>query len=314
VVKPQFVNYIYFQKNLIRIVSEDGKKFGIINRKGELIIPVEYDAISDDYRAGYYLVCIKNGKKGVVDADGKLIIPAKFNDIRLLDDNYFVCEIDKKHQAVYSKTGEYINEVKAEYINIQSECIVFKTNDRYGFYHYKTNYFSPPKFSSVNGFYNDTGIAYVGGAACHIDTKGNYITHPRFNHVEIFSEGLSVVRSGGTYGFMNNKGDLITPVMYEHAQRFSEGLALVKLKGKYGFIDTAGKAVIDFIYSEAGPFGDGLAAVKVGNYWGFINQQGEMVIEPQFDSVTQPFAGGRTYVVKNNRMFIINPKGKEVSR
>ena len=60
------------------IWNADGK-YGVVNSKGQVIVPFEYDYISS-YNQGLAIVA-KNKKKGLVDVNGKMVIPVMYEDI-----------------------------------------------------------------------------------------------------------------------------------------------------------------------------------------------------------------------------------------
>lgn len=69
--------YIYYWGTGQLIVKKDGG-FGVMNTKGEIVIPLEYDAISGS--DGYYHVG-KDSKCGLFNTAGKLVLPIEFTRI-----------------------------------------------------------------------------------------------------------------------------------------------------------------------------------------------------------------------------------------
>ncbi|HTL82087.1 MAG TPA: WG repeat-containing protein, partial [Bacteroidia bacterium] len=86
-----------------------GGKYGLINRKGEVMLPAQYDEIFDDITAGYYYPYLKSpdcpvdtsinledtqppigpGTYGIVDTTGKVITEPIFEDIPEYSDGFF---------------------------------------------------------------------------------------------------------------------------------------------------------------------------------------------------------------------------------
>ncbi|MBM6993176.1 MAG: WG repeat-containing protein [Prevotella sp.] len=64
-------------------VVSDGKKYGIVDVKGNVICPVKYDAIESNYSQHYPDLCEVNlnGKLGLVDKQGKEVVKPIYDEI-----------------------------------------------------------------------------------------------------------------------------------------------------------------------------------------------------------------------------------------
>ena len=71
--KNSFVNIE--ENGLIRVQRDE--KFGVCNRYGELILPVEYDAIGK-FSCGLAIIS-KNNKSGYINDSARIIIPVNFD-------------------------------------------------------------------------------------------------------------------------------------------------------------------------------------------------------------------------------------------
>jgi hypothetical protein len=66
---------------------EKGDKAGIVNTRGEIIIPLEYDCIGI-YRRHKLIAVKKDGKWGMFNTDGRMVEPIAYNDITSNNDDY----------------------------------------------------------------------------------------------------------------------------------------------------------------------------------------------------------------------------------
>lgn len=140
-VKPNFnilfVNDIQYSLLSDRIVVDDNKKYGYIDKYGNLIIPVEYNGlfeigtieIFDDVTRTYnradfsnYFRAVKDNKQGVMDKQGNIIIDLKYDEIYPYRKDAFIVTKD-------SKTG--IVNLKNELINGYSDGLYNKTFGEY---------------------------------------------------------------------------------------------------------------------------------------------------------------------------------------
>lgn len=143
-------------------------------------------------------------------------------------------------------------------------------------------------------------------------SAGRYTT-PRLSWVSSSSvnDSLTVYAIPGRLGFLNvNTGRIAIDAGsndYRKAWVFSEGLAAVMKDGKVGFINTDNELVIPFRYDyhDMGHlcdfgyiFRDGYCVMtnNTGDV-GLIDSDGEWVVEPKYDEIWAPDAGGYRVVV-----------------
>jgi len=91
--------------------GESGTKFAFINRRGEVVIPLEI--IDDDpapqFSEGLAPVMV-GGKFGFADQTGKLIIPASFSEDRNFAEGLAPVGVDRKTGYI-DKTGKFVWQV-----------------------------------------------------------------------------------------------------------------------------------------------------------------------------------------------------------
>lgn len=61
--------------------------------------------------------------------------------------------------------------------------------------------------------------------------------------------------------------------------------------------------------SRTSGFSEGLAAFCKDGKWGFLDTKGEEVIPAKYDQAT-PFSDGRAFVLKNEKILIIDKKAR----
>ncbi|EAH5231887.1 WG repeat-containing protein, partial [Campylobacter coli] len=72
---------LLYSCNDTRRISLNGK-YGIINDKAELVLPIKYDYISPCFSNDLSFVSIKN-KTGYINKNAEFVIPAKFETVTL---------------------------------------------------------------------------------------------------------------------------------------------------------------------------------------------------------------------------------------
>ena len=267
-------------KDGLAVVAQD-KKYGFINKRGEIEKPLIYDsahsfhddlalvylnnegfiyinkygikAVPGNYHyansfseglAGAY----KNYKYGFIDKTGKFIIPPIYDSVGDFKEGYASVKLNKKSLLI-DKNGEVF--IEAEEIN---------GNFQNGFVSAKLQH-----------FLDICGIIHKEENLCHVFNEYSYIG--------IQSDGLFKARAKNSWdeGFINERGKVEIPFIYTETLPFSEGLARVKIKGYYCYIDKFGKTIIPNIYDDAWSFKNGIACVKLKGQCGIIDKTGQWI-------------------------------------
>ncbi|MDP8051324.1 WG repeat-containing protein [Pasteurella atlantica] len=201
--------------------------WGMLNTKGEWVIPPEFDYIHNSYNG--YVIVEKNDKYGAFDRKGKLVIPLTLEWIQSFSNNG-LAEAKKNTKYGYINTkGEWV--IKPQF----DETHFFDSNGlakvvydgKYGYINEKGKFIVPAKFGYLHPF-NKNGLAlampYISTITFllnprsrkygFIDTKGQWIIKPEFEVAsEFYPNGLAVVRENGQYGYINEKGDYVAKIM-----------------------------------------------------------------------------------------------------
>lgn len=134
------------------------------------------------------------------------------------------------------------------------------------------------------------------------------------------SSSLYPVSFEGKWGYVDGNGKLVIKPQYSDARPFKDGLAAVYFNEKWGYIDSKGKIVVPIQFKQVCDFSEGLAAVQ--NNWfnyGYIDKKGKYIIKPQFSwgyfsGSDLDFHNGVVLAVQKQRFFLINQKGKQISK
>lgn len=233
-------------------------KFGIINRKGNWVIPAIYDNI-ENYD-GYvdkelfdshgFLLVKKNNKWGFVDSKNNIKIPISFDNLTSFDIHNH--SIASKKDSVYNSESEQYEEF-------------FKTGiiDRRG------KWLLNPDFEEILA-YRDSIKIY------------NSYSDPK---------GYLKIKKNDKWGFLDNDFKVKVPFIFDTLYDFDDkdfACACTKIEESYtrkicGFINRKGEWVITPQFELLRPFNRiGLAIAILNKRKGYINRKGELILE--FDS------------------------------
>ena len=173
----------------------------------------------------------------------------------------------------------------------------------------------------THSFNTPTRYDYV--ARVYNKTTGKYTT-PRLDWVADAPErdSLTVFSRKGKRGFLNvNDGQIVIEAQYDKAWVFSEGVAAVVKDKKIGFVNARNEVVLPFRYDYSDRNGHAIDYLFRDGYCtmtdergacGLIDKAGNWVIEPQYDCIWPPHAGGYRVVKDGDKYGLLNPELKFV--
>lgn len=311
-IAPRFDNARPFHAGVAPV--EAGGKWGLIDRKGELVLEPIHDQIGlgGDGLFPYQ----KNGKWGFLDAGGKPRIEAIYDDVRPFEDGEAAVSLKGKWGLVRPDGSTKVDFRFSELGGVGKGFVtgkdekgwaVFRIDDagdvtRHGAL---ARIYDPQKGEMVRApprqlfSISDGAVvaAYPDGERLldlsDLDGFENEETGA-FHSIRRRSEGFAAVKlyDEGGWGYMLiNGSSAFYEDFFEDAMIFSEGLAPVKREGKWGFIDRTGKMVIEPIYDAAFPARGGYAVIRTGKKRGFLkNDMGRGLvtfIEPQYEDANR---------------------------
>ena len=283
-------------------------KWGVINTKGEVVIPPEHD-----YRPEFHndIIVLSNRHPGYPDAGDGMEIPIA----SLVDENGAI--ISENRYLTIRNGGEGLFVVAGE------------SSFRFGFIDGSGKEVIPPQYAAVGGFSEGLSAAAVISPERkkqiwgYIDRQGGYIIEPRFTEAGKFSEGLAAVAVDGgnegdgavRWGYIDKRGEFVIPPLFESANAFLDGGAVVMRDGKFGVIDSNGDTVVPFEYYSIDYKAPGFRALAFDGPVSYLRFEDDydfyLVSGEKFD-VYRAFANGLTLKVQNGEGGYFNASGEMV--
>ncbi len=223
-------------KNGYWAVSNDNNKCGIIDEKGNEIIPCQYDSISLFDNKGYALVS-SGGKCGMIDKNNDLLIPLNYTYLipfnAKLNGAGAYSKLYLDYEPTYDFTMVADTDMESAFTIDRKGNKVFDLNDS----EYKpvsgtwtlTQNLIPVKRDGLYGF---------------IDMQGKEVIPLKYNGISWdFVNGYACVLIGENRGIINAKGEEVLPFEYSSITPFDQnGLAIARIESddKTLVIDLAG--------------------------------------------------------------------------
>lgn len=267
-------------KNGLAYVHANGK-YGFINGKGELAIPMQYNLVSE-FNNGY-AVAKQNGKFGCINTSGQAAIPFEYDGIDT-----------PTNGLVRAKKGR-------------------GRSGKWGIINMQNNVIAPFEYTVIGAIKDGEAVARKGPKLGVINTEGKVVVPIAIeaDYLAPFNNGIAEIgmermveniagRPEIRYkykGYVNRDGVIIVPPKYEFIYHFDSvwqagiGVAKVVIDNKVGYLDPKGTVIVPPAYTKIEGFEEaymtqkGLAKVRVGNKFGYINAQGKQVLAPAYSSV-----------------------------
>lgn len=280
---------------------EKGKKYGIANIEGNIIVPTEYSQIditgvylyatndqgvivynSDGTQANIdtniaiintsnekYKIRIDNSngtKYGVIDKEGQQVIDEKYNYIEYLFDDYFIASTENSKLGIIDDKDNVKVEINNDLLQKIEGTDIIQTMTA---------------TDNVTRLYDKSLNKICEMANANIEVKDNYIKISNTEETKYFSKEGKELRNTEVYP--NNT------------------LFAKNENGKWGFANKNGDTVVEAKYDRVTEFNEyGFAGVKLNGKWGVLNSKGEEILAPTyvFNDETEPYFIGQYYQVK----------------
>ena len=280
---------------------EKGKKYGIANIDGNIIVPTEYNQIditgvylyatneqgvvvynSDGTQANIdtniaiintsnekYKIRIDNSngtKYGVIDKEGQQVIDEKYNYIEYLFDDYFIASTENSKLGIIDDKDNVKVEINNDLLQKIEGTDIIQTMTA---------------TDNVTRLYDKSLNKICEMANANIEVKDNYIKISNTEETKYFSKEGKELRNTEVYP--NNT------------------LFAKNENGKWGFANKNGDTVVEAKYDRVTEFNEyGFAGVELDGKWGVLNSKGEEILAPTyvFNDETEPYFIGQYYQVK----------------
>ena len=273
-----FFSFLVSQAQNPVVMFGADKKYGAVNYKAQVVVPFEYDYISE-FSEGLAVV-EKTKKFGLVDINGKMVIPVMYEKI-------YHCENSgwPKPVKINGKAGA---------INRKNQLVI------------------PATYRFMDCFYN--GLALVSDPKAEtygiIDSTGKQIIP--FGIYQVlsaeFNNGLALAKKNDRWGYINKAGKEVIPFIYLDALPFENGRAEVTKGYDQIYINTKGEEVNHYMtelrkkYEQLNyPLQGQIRYRKEGIGWCVMDTTGkELIPAGKYDDVDY-FLEGVAFVRKKHK-------------
>ena len=356
---------------------EEDNRVGFIDTTGKIVIKPDY-ANCSKFKNERAIVELKKHNRqnifGVIDRKGHLVIPVKFryitgcmNGLLLLRNDSSISFVNRKGRVIVA-FGKYTSYAIPHPVYMESTDDVghmdFRWNMLYFDYNLKFNKYIGvanhkkwaiidsngrdilrPTFDGMESFMGNIAPAKVGSKFGVTDLKGYLIIPAQYDEIMLTGANYISVRSGNKTGVLSLANKTIVPMRYEQVAPFGTGFTAFDLENNMTLFDADGNQICgpvfrNYNYLNFPVWGDGrgsffvfnstdgkfhscqdisylnfpnnLIAVKRNDKWGIINGEGKTVLNENYDDIVAK--GGTLIVERNDRYGLFNDKLEQLTR
>lgn len=223
---------LVFNNGLSRISRDN--KIGVINIKGQQIIPCEYSRIFD-FEDGYAKVrqdtsfLYGNNKYGMISDKGELIIPCLYDGLENIKEDRILALLSSKYG----------------YLDTQGKAVTAFDYD------YAKNY--------------ENGYAIVANKNKYglIDKQGKIIIPLLYDQIKAIDKQLYIVSQNLQFGVIDIQSNMRIPLKYKSLNKLSESNFIAAQQNQvWGVIDVDGKIIVPFKYNQIVSYSDEIFVVQ----------------------------------------------------
>lgn len=293
---------------------EQNKKYGVIDRNGNIVIEAEYEAVQIPNPSKAIFVCVKEYNENTKEYETVVYNEKK----EVLLSNY------KNVQAI----SIYTNVNLTPY---EKSVLTYKENEKYGLINLEGKQITKPVYDEISSINYKEGTFLVKQNELEgiINMKGKVIIKCEYESVtsdNYYSEngnkkqaGFIVSKKtedGYRYGYANYRGTIILNPIYTQLERVTEianekGVYFIAFKNGQAGLLKNNKEILNYEYEDIqyNVLGSIFVTKRNGKY-GAVNQEGTTVLYPEYDNV---YTGGM-YInaLKDKDIFIFDLNGNKI--
>ncbi len=276
-------------------VFEEEKLYGVIDRQGNPIVPLQNKRITSvlSYQKRQNWIAIEIAvnpavvRWGLMTLDGQWRILPEFENVRIRNHLFWIQK--NKLWGLIDSNGKSVIEPQFDKIEHFYEYgMKVQKNKKWGLVSNEGTIIFDCRFDELG--YPDEGIAkiVVSKKIGFINRVGKIIAEPQFRHSEYPRDGFVWASTDSGWCALNREGKVVVQPnrSFQYVYGFDQGIAWFRYDDRYGLVDTTGKIILDPTMEFRNPcsFTQGLGWVQKEKEWSLIDMTGRTIFKIKCDS------------------------------
>lgn len=327
---------------------ENNDLFGYVDMKGNLMIPCEYESVSEfneglasvsrndsvffinkensiafesfyeeaySFNNGLAPVKIKN-RWHLINRQGQIV--NSYDEINELSDDVYVIRLKEKYGAL-DAYGNVIFEAQFDKLgDFKNGMAYYSTEGKFGFVTKQATVFKA-EYDWISDFgANEIAIIKQGNSYGLINAASKKILDVSYDQIIKCPNNIYLLIKNNFYGYYHSSGCFLSSVSYDYLKDksvdyYTNGTWLKRIhKNEVSIADLNGKTLIEKgEYEEINFISCGLIRVKKKNKFGFLDKKQNLVIPFKFTSAGD-FTDSLAIATNKENYVLINVQGNEV--
>ena len=298
--------------------------FGFKLEDGTELVPPKYKFV-DEFRDGFCIVLGDYEQVGMINRRGEEILPCVFQEVVYPTEGIIKARRGDLY-GFYDTTGREMlaPQWRAASSFFEGRAVVSVQLDSftagYGYIDTAGRMVLPPVYEYAYPFSEGRAAVKQYDRMGLIDAHGREVIPIKYGFLSSMNHGRVFARDGETgllAMFDGGDGQRMTPFAYDDVTGYGEGCYVVRRNNMLTYLDEKKGRERYGLYDMAGPFMEGFACVARGGKYGILNRRGKKVLPLEYDNTKRRpgayvFHEGLALVEKDGRMGFVNTKGKVV--
>lgn len=285
---PCIYNAIWVQDDIISAIKDE--KVAFVNFNGDFITPfMEIDGTPPLFGLIVTNQRSADGSrllKGVINCRGKIIVPCQYDDIMIFPDVIFLKKDEKYGFCDHTGNmiGPCVYDLKESFGGLNSPIFPAGIDDNWGLINHQNEVIVPFQWDNIECYGNLALVKKEGSWGC-VNFSQDTIIPIQYDYIFTNPAGLFAVFKGYKMGIIDTLGQVIVPCEYERYDFWpwwgidytDDLLITLKKEGKYGAVNIRNEIVIPFVYDELGTFfgkRDKMVPARKGRRIGYVDRFG----------------------------------------
>lgn len=214
-----FQNIGKFSNGLAAVINSPNWGFrmtegmwGLINTKGEFVLPPEYDFIGS-WEAGNAVV-VKERQWGIINDEGEYVVPFGIYHALFCLDNGWAIAAKGNRFGMLNNSGKEVTPFEYEDVEYSDGLILFKKKSKWGILNKEAKELQPFQYDDIVSCARegsgDLTILSKGDENCYFDNAGHQTTSDSESNVRIVKSD----QSDGSMGAVDSQQNIVIPFNY----------------------------------------------------------------------------------------------------
>lgn len=284
----------------VRVGEDESARIGLMDRKGQLVVPPEFLCAGPSGMAGLYFVEEKPKKWRLYQQDTgpfgeSFAMMGPFSEGLApvgKKDGWHWGFIDPQGEIVIPMIYLFRSSFRGDYAYVTNQAREDLAIDKEGAERPRAEAPQPEPPPDAGPLRHGRRATFRDGKWGFEDADGVVVVPHTFDMVRDFRiPEATVVKRDGKHAVMGRDGEVLTSLDYYMYDFFDNGTVAASLGGREGLLDRHGHVIFPFVYPDVGMPNEGLVPVLGANLWGYADMSGALVIAPQFGDAG-PFQNG----------------------